>query len=139
MDGALWLGLCPFTDRLGENLHTENLFLIVWPLSGRTDAQDVLNRKVVKSTFGHVRPAKNQISLRIRAVWSESSLGAFWIAKDATFLHAGSEDSDQTAHISEGTLSDVSVHLDFLCIDIQWTLVTTTTFVPNDFAVIQNT
>ena len=33
-------------------------------------------------------PAKLQISLRICAGWSESSLGDFWIATDATFLHA---------------------------------------------------
>ena len=31
---------------------------------------------VWKRTFGHVRPAKIQIRLRIGAVWSESSLGA---------------------------------------------------------------
>ena len=36
-----------------------------------------------KRTFGHVRPAKIQIRLRIRAVWSESSLGACRMAKDA--------------------------------------------------------
>ena len=30
-----------------------------------------------KHTCEHVRPAKIQISLRIRAVWSESYLGAF--------------------------------------------------------------
>ena len=30
-------------------------------------------------TFGHVRPAKPQISLRIRSVCSESSLCIFWI------------------------------------------------------------
>ena len=47
-------------------------------------------------TFGNVRPAKIQISLRIRAVWSESSLGAFWIAMDAKLLHADNENSDQT-------------------------------------------
>ena len=47
-----------------------------------------------------VRPAKIQISLRIRAVWSESSLGAFWLAKDGKFLHADNEDSDQTARMS---------------------------------------
>ena len=35
-----------------------------------------------KRTFGHMRPVKIQISLRIRAVWLESSLGAVWIAKD---------------------------------------------------------
>ena len=43
--------------------------------------------------------AKIQISLRIRAVWSESSLGAFWIAKDAKFLYADNEDYDQTARM----------------------------------------
>ena len=43
-----------------------------------------------------VRPAKTQINLDIRPVWSESSLGAQWVAKDPSFLHADSEDSDQT-------------------------------------------
>ena len=56
-----------------------------------------MGRKVRKRTFGHVRPAKIQISLRIRAVWSESSLGAFWIAEDAAYLRAGKEDSNQTS------------------------------------------
>ena len=58
-----------------------------------------LSRNVRKRTFRHVRPAKIQIRLRIRAVWSESSLVAFWIAKDAKFLHADNEDSDQTARV----------------------------------------
>ena len=35
-------------------------------------------------------------SLCIRPVWSESSLCAQWTAKDPSFLHADSEDSDQT-------------------------------------------
>ena len=39
-----------------------------------------------------VRPAKTQISLGIRPVWSESSLCAQWVAKDPVFLHADSED-----------------------------------------------
>ena len=39
-----------------------------------------------------VRPAKTQISLGIRPVWSESSLCAQWVAKDPNFLHADSED-----------------------------------------------
>ena len=42
-----------------------------------------------------VRPAKTQISLGIRPVWSESSLCVQWVAKDPSFLHADSEDSDQ--------------------------------------------
>ena len=50
---------------------------------------------VRKCTFGHVRPVMIQISLRIRAVWSESSLAVVWIAKDAKFLHADNEDSDR--------------------------------------------
>ena len=54
------------------------------------------SRNVMKRTVKHVLPAKIQISLRIRAVWSESSLGAFWIAKDAKCQHVVSEDSDQT-------------------------------------------
>ena len=43
-----------------------------------------------------VRPAKTQISLGIRPVSSESSLCAQWVAKGQRFLHADSEDSDQT-------------------------------------------
>ena len=41
-----------------------------------------------------VRPAKTQISLGIRPVRSESSLCAQWVAKDPSFLHADSEDSE---------------------------------------------
>ena len=33
-----------------------------------------LSQRMTKSTIGFVRPAKSQIRLRIRAVWSESSL-----------------------------------------------------------------
>ena len=43
-----------------------------------------------------VRPAKTQTSLGIIPVWSESSLCAQWVAKDPSFLHADSEDPDQT-------------------------------------------
>ena len=52
-----------------------------------------------------VRPAKTQISLGfqislgIRPVWSESSLCAQWIAKNPSFLHVDSEDSDQTGRM----------------------------------------
>ena len=42
------------------------------------------------------RPAKTLISLGIRPVWSEFSLCAQWVAKNSRFLHAASEDSDQT-------------------------------------------
>ena len=55
-----------------------------------------MNCNVRKRTFGHVRPAKIQIRLRICTVWSESSLGAFWVAGDAACLHVDNEDSDKT-------------------------------------------
>ena len=46
-----------------------------------------------------VRPAKTQISLGIRPVWSDYSLCAQWVAKDPSFLRADSEDSDQTGRM----------------------------------------
>ena len=49
-----------------------------------------------RTTKVTVRPGKTQISLGIRPVWSESSLCAQWVAKGPRFLHADSEDSDQT-------------------------------------------
>ena len=45
-----------------------------------------LSRTVSKCTLSEVRPAKIQIRLRIRAVWSESSLGVIWIAKDLFYM-----------------------------------------------------
>ena len=47
-----------------------------------------------------MRTANFWINLHIHAVWSESSLGTFWIAKDAKFLNADNEDSDQTARLA---------------------------------------
>ena len=75
-----------------------------------------MSRNVRKRAFGHVSPAKIQISLRILAVSSQSSQGAFWLAKDANFLNADNEDwpkcPDAQAdlslywlHISEDTFS----------------------------------
>ena len=40
----------------------------------------LMSCNVRKRTFGQERPAMIQISLRIRTVWSDSSLGAFWVA-----------------------------------------------------------
>ena len=54
---------------------------------------------MTKPTTWLVRPAKSQISMGIRPVWSEPSLYALWIAKDPGFLYADSEDSDQTGRM----------------------------------------
>ena len=50
-------------------------------------------------TFRFVHQAKIKISLRIRAVWSDFSLGIFWINKNAMFIQANEDNeySDQTA------------------------------------------
>ena len=48
----------------------------------------------------HSHPAKTQISLGIRPVWLESlQCAAQWEAEDLMFLHADSEDSDQTGRM----------------------------------------
>ena len=46
-----------------------------------------------------VHPAKTQISLDICLVWSEYSLCTQWVAKEPSFLHADSKDSDQTGQM----------------------------------------
>ena len=50
---------------------------------------------MTKPTKWPVHPAKTQISLGIRQVWSESTLCAQWVAKDLSFLHVDNEDADQ--------------------------------------------
>ena len=54
---------------------------------------------MTKPTKWHVRPAKTQISLGIRPVWSEPSLCAQWVAKNLSFLHPDCQDSDQTGRL----------------------------------------
>ena len=55
-----------------------------------------MSRLMPKPTKWHVRPAKTQISLGIRPVWSESLLSA-WRKPGSLATHwAHSEDSDQT-------------------------------------------
>ena len=68
-----------------------------------------ISRNVSERTIRHVRPAKIQINLCIRAV--------FWIANYARLHHANNENSDQIVQMREGTFSDVAAHL--LCGDIR--------------------
>ena len=64
-----------------------------------TDQLSRLMTKSTKSTKWHVRPAKTQISLDTRPVWSESSLSA-WRKLGSLATHwAHSEDSDQTGRM----------------------------------------
>ena len=64
-----------------------------------TQNKPKMSCNIKKHTFGHMHPVKILISLHIRADWSKSSLGTFWIAKDAKFLHVDNEDSDQTVQM----------------------------------------
>ena len=65
--------------------------------------ESTLFQRCVPAEYRHVRPAIIQNGLRIYTVSSESSLGTFWIAKDANFLHAVNEDWSGCAH-HENTL-----------------------------------
>ena len=67
-------------------------------ITARHDSYKFKILNIRKHTFGHVRPAKIQISLRSRAVWPESSLGAFWIANNVKCRHTD-KDTDQTARM----------------------------------------
>ena len=59
---------------------------------------------VRKHTCGHVRPVMIRISLRFRAVWSESSLGAAW-----TDNYAQADLRIRWASMSDGTVSYVEI------------------------------
>ena len=72
------------------------LFLVLVTTTVVISFQLNLSRLVTKPTKWHGHPAKTQISLGIRPVWSESSLCNQWVAKEPSFLHADREDSDQT-------------------------------------------
>ena len=61
--------------------------------------QHQMSRLMTKPTKWHVRPAKIQISLGIRPVWSESSLSARRKIGSLATHWAHSEDSDQTGRM----------------------------------------
>ena len=58
-----------------------------------------LSRDMTKPTKWHVRPAKTQISLGIRSIWSESSLSAWRNLGSLATNWAHAEDSDQTGRM----------------------------------------
>ena len=70
-----------------------------------------LSRRMTKPTKWPVHPAKTQISLGIYPVWSESSL----CAKDTSFFHVDSEDSDQNAQADLSLLGAQVILLVLLC------------------------
>ena len=73
--------------------------LFNWIQSPANLRQKIFEPRHDKTNKMSVCPAKTQISLGICPVWSESSLCTQWVAKDPRFLHADSEDSDQTGQM----------------------------------------
>ena len=82
-----------FAARIGDKYQIR-LTRSIWKITG-TSVQ-YMSRLMTKPSNWYVRPPKTQISLGIRPVWSQFSLCAWWVAKDPSFLHADSDDSDQT-------------------------------------------
>ena len=88
------------TNDIGDRSSYQNI------LSDYGNLTDIVRKKKrsiiephVKTNKMSVCPAKTQISLSIRPVWSESLPCAQWVANDPRFLHGNSEDSDQTGRM----------------------------------------
>ena len=76
---------------------------IIWQnvswCSAETILTKYLSRDERKRTFWHVRPTKTQIRLRMRTVWSESSLSEWRNFASLAIQNAPSEDSDHIARM----------------------------------------
>ena len=87
-----------YTLKSAQNIYAHLLLYFEWKLQPpcrkyfiHVLSSQQMSQRQEKHLRTSVHPAKIQISLRIRAVWSESSLGALWITKDAKCLHADNE------------------------------------------------
>ena len=89
---SAWLGYIRWT-------WCEPTMIIIWNGICRWMVLKYMRLIVRNHTFWHVRPMKTQISLRIRAVWSESSLSAWRNLVSLAIRNALCEDSDQTARM----------------------------------------
>ena len=87
-----------FNFLLFPNFRRASIYLVVGYRSGANNPKSLEPRHDNTNKMT-VRPAKTQISLGIRPVWSESLLCAQGVAKDPSLLHADSEDSDQTGRM----------------------------------------
>ena len=78
---------------------------------------------MTKPTKWHVHQTKPQISLGIHLVWSKSSLCTQWVAKDPGFLHADSEDSDQTGRMPIWSASSLGAYVILLVLPLDGSVV----------------
>ena len=72
---------------------------IVWIRTCNKYHNKIIEPPRDKTNKVSMRPAKTQISLGIRTIWSESLLCAQWVAKDPNFFHADSKDFGQTGRM----------------------------------------
>ena len=93
------IGLCFPQERRRKTVkwsllprHQRNMMTVSGNQTGNQSSRD-------RSRKWHVCPAKTPITLGIRPVWSESLLCTQWVAKDPSFFHADSEDSDQNGRM----------------------------------------
>ena len=75
---------------------------------------------MTKPTKWHVRPAKTQLSLGIRPVWSESSPCAQSVAKVPRCLNAASKDSDQNGRMRCPGWSESSLGAHAILLVLSW-------------------
>ena len=73
--------------------------LVIWYWIWDFTRKNELSRLMTKPTKWHLRPAKTQISLGIRPVWSKSSLSTWRKFGSFATLWAQSEDTDQTGQM----------------------------------------
>ena len=78
---------------------TRTLYLIQPPSSHPLISKTLLSHLMTIQTKWLCAQRRLKISQGIGVVWSESSLCAQWVAKDPSFLHVDSEDSDQTGRM----------------------------------------
>ena len=64
--------ICNMLEKALHSLH-------IWAVWTRAPLKPIYGRAMWKRVFGHMRLAKAQISLRIRAVWSGPLMPAAWI------------------------------------------------------------
>ena len=74
-------GLCSMTVAFPGYLHIR----VIWASEWQNLRNGIYAQQRLRSALASIRP-----------VWSDSLLCAQWVAKDPNFLHADSEDSDQT-------------------------------------------
>ena len=83
-----------------QNLYRKKSMLCNCHITGNETNREIYMRVCAwQNQQNDVRPAKTQISLGIRPVWSESSLSARRSLRPLAILRAHNKDSDQTGRI----------------------------------------